>query len=490
SNDSVSLSAESAHWGLKIFGVLINPNEVFCHKKKHYLLHADCPAQQVTVMSRHSVSGATLLQIDEELEAEERDTILFACRDITSQTNVRELLSELNEKSVLGIVEVLRLVKRFDLLKKYLKMTKIEAEQLIMKQNKVISDYSYLLAEINGNLEEEDLKSFLFLLKNQLRNVGSIKKTFLSLVIDLEKNNLISPENLDLLEGSFQRIRRVDLKNKIQKFKQKGHTENSRHYIKTMAVPPPIPRNEVSSSFAEANDDRYPVTAMPLGFCLIMDCVGNDSAMLKDVFQNLNFSVNVKMYTTIQEVKTILQDIANMEQLKEYDIFICILISRGNADCLFFIDGCSPGLSFEKIRNFFTGQSCPNLVGKPKLFFIQNYITDDCEVQHDGDALEADGPIDIEEGQERRRNIVNTPNEADIFWSHCKAAERQLQRLSACSSLYLKTLTDLLNNKQKRKHQDIQEIHTELNNIIYSKQSGYSVLLQHTLTKKLFIHPV
>ncbi|XP_077304755.1 CASP8 and FADD-like apoptosis regulator isoform X2 [Lithobates pipiens] len=478
-------------------------------------------------MSKYCVPSATLLQIEEELEAEERDMILFACRDITTQTNVRELLSEFNEKFVHGIVEVLWLVKRFDLLKKYLHMTKNETEQ-IMKQNRIVSDYSYLLVDINGDLEEEDLKSFYFLLKNQLRNVGNIKKNFLSLVIDLEKNNQISPENLDLLERSFQTIHRVDLKNKIHKFKQKGHTANGSHCINKIAVPPPITRNEVSFSFksvnvsnghkesipvqetspfiqpvqlrhvpaasrapqlqAEANDDRYPVRPMPLGFCLIIDCVGNDSEMLKDIFQQLHFIVKVKTYTSSEEVKAVLQDVTNMEQLKHYDIFICILISRGNTDSLFFIDECTPGLSLDKIRNFFTGRSCPNLVGKPKLFFIQNYITNDCEVQHDGGSLEADGLTDSGAGQERRRSIVNTPNEADIFWSHCKAAEQQLQRLSGSSSLYLRTLTDLLRNTKRRKHQDIQEIHTELNKIIYSKQNGYSVLLQHTLTKKLFIH--
>lgn len=506
----------------------IAPNERFFHKRTPYLLHVDSSVQQITVMSIHCVSSATLLQIEEELEAEERDMILFACRDITTQTNVRELLCELNEKFVHGIVEVLRLVKRFDLLKKYLHMTKIEAEQMIMKQKRIVSDYSSLLVDINGDLEEEDLKSFLFLLKNQLRNIGNIKKTFLSLVIDLEKNNLISPENLDLLERSFQTIHRVDLKNKIHKFKQKGHTENGSHYINKIAVPPPIPRNQVSFPFkpvnvqnghkesipvqetspiiqpiqlrhvpaasrapqlqAEANDDRYPVRPKALGFCLIIDCVGNDLAMLKEIFKQLNFVVRDETYRGIEEVKAILQDVANMEHLKQYDIFICVLISRGNADSLFFMDECSPGLSLDKIRNFFTGRSCPNLVGKPKLFFIQNYITNDCEVQHDGGSLEADGPTDSGAGQERRRSIANTPNEADIFWSHCKAAERQLQRLSGSSSLYLRTLTDLLSNPKRRKHQDIQEIHTELNKIIYSKQNGYSVLLQHTLTKKLFIY--
>ncbi|KAM5152600.1 CASP8 and FADD-like apoptosis regulator isoform 2-T2 [Mantella aurantiaca] len=480
-------------------------------------------------MNRICISSATLLQIEEELEAEERDMILFACRDITSQTNIRELLSELKEKYVHGIVEVLWMLKRFDLLKKYLNLTRNEAEQLTRKQTRVISDYRYLLVDINGHIEDDNLKSLVFLLKNEVRNVGLVKKTFLSFITDLEKNNLIAPENLDLLERSFQTIHRIDLKTKIQKFKQKGHTENGSGHINRFVVPPPIPRIQMPSSCkpvyihnghkesmpvqetrpviqrvqlsyvpaaakipqlqAEASDDRYPVRPDPLGFCLIIDCVGNDSGILEHLFKVLKFEVKIEMYKRIQEVEKILQNVANMEE-QRYDIFICILISRGNADSLFFIDEPSRGLPLEKIRNYFTGRSCPNLIGKPKLFFIQNYSTEDGEVQHDGGSLEADGPTYNGTGRERRRSLVKTPNEADIFWSHCTATERQLQRLSASPSLYLKTLTDLLSNMQKRKSQDIQELHTELNRIMYSKQSGYRVMLQHTLTKKLYIHPV
>nr|DBA20058.1 TPA: hypothetical protein GDO54_015799 [Pyxicephalus adspersus] len=426
-------------------------------------------------MSRHSGNNATLLQIEEELETEDRDMILFACREVTCQTNIRELLSEINGMGCQGIAEVLYLVKRFDLLKKYLKMTKTEAEQLIKKQRRIISEYSYLMVDINGQLDEEDLQSLVFLLKPQLRNAGHIGKTFLCFLTDLEKNNLISPENLDLLEQSFQTIHRIDLKNKIRKYKQKDS----------------IPVQE-SSSFiqAEANDDRYPVKANPMGFCLIIDCVGNDSEMLGSLFRGMNFVVNIQMYTTIQDVKKILQDIANMEQHRHYSIFICILISRGDTDSLFFTDGNSSGFLLENIRNLFTGMSCPNLVGKPKLFFIQNYLTDNCEIGQGGGLVEADGSPCSETGQGRRQSYVNMPNEADIFWSHHKTSERQLQRLSGSPSLYLKTLNDLLSKELKRKYQDILEIHTELNRILCSKQMGCPVLLKHTLTKKLFIYPV
>ncbi|XP_068101248.1 CASP8 and FADD-like apoptosis regulator [Hyperolius riggenbachi] len=488
------------------------PNDVFVKEKTHFLVTADTLTQRAVVMSFQCISSRTLLQIEEELESDERDVIRFACRNITSQTNIKELLSELSEIFVHGVpvVEVLCLVKRFDLLKRHLKLTRPEAERL-MSQGTAISDYSKLLVEINEHMEEDDLESLVFLLKADLNNGGRLKKkTFLCLATDLEKNGLIAPENLDLLERNLQRIHRTDLKNKILKFKQKGNTVQGGQYIN--AAHPAGPRSHVPSSVSsssilnghkgstpvqetrpfiqtEVMDDRYPVRHEPMGFCLIIDCVGNDAEMLERAFRCLHFSVQCHTHKSVQEVKEILRDVANMEQHRHHDMFVCIIISRGQTESLFFLDGCTPGLSLQNITHFFTGQSCPNLIGKPKLFFVQNYLSCDYEVEQDENLLETDGPICSEGGEERRRSSVTTPNEADIFSSHCKVNELELQRFSGSPSLYLDTLIELLSDIKRRKHQDIQEIHTELNRIIYNKQRGYSLMLQHTLTKKLFLHP-
>ncbi|XP_075037463.1 CASP8 and FADD-like apoptosis regulator [Mixophyes fleayi] len=289
------LSGISPYYHLPTSAIYPMPSdELFCRYKPHFFLNADTVAQRDIVMSSNCVSSRTVLQIEEELDCEEREVILFACQGIISNTNTRELLSELNET---GLAEILYLVKRFDLLKKYLNITKADAKKLMTTKTRIISDYRNLLIDLNEQLEEEDMESLVFLLKNELRNVGkNKKKTFLTLVIELEKNHSLTPENLDLLEKSFQTIHRVDLKNRILKFKQKVPRGP---YINAFAESPTIhwPVNQTSPSMGpnnghigaapvqetgsviqtEISNEKYLIKQESIGFCLIIDCVGNDA---------------------------------------------------------------------------------------------------------------------------------------------------------------------------------------------------------------------
>ncbi|CAJ0926160.1 unnamed protein product [Ranitomeya imitator] len=227
------------------------------------------------------------------------------------------------------------------------------------------------------------------------------------------------------------------------------------------------------------HEESYPVRKHHQGFCVIIDCVGNDAEMLDAAFRSQYFTVECHMYKKVDEVEAILQDVAHMEQHRQHDVFVCIIISRGNADSLFCLDGDLPGLSLDRIKSFFTGQSCPNLRGKPKLFFIQNYLVSDTEEEG---CVEVDGPQECAARRPQIQNHSRIPNEADIFWSHCRVKELELQRSSGFPSVYLRSLRDLLAEKKSSK--DILDIHTELNRIIYAKKSGYFLQLRHTLTKK------
>ncbi|CAN2389151.1 CASP8 and FADD-like apoptosis regulator [Pristimantis euphronides] len=458
-------------------------------------------------MSSLHPSSRTLVQIYEELEPDEEEVIRFACRDINVTTNVSLLLSELNEKhSQPVILELLHLLKRFDLIKKHYKLPKAEVETFMKKQSRVVSDYRYLIIELNEQVEEHDLKSLIFILKDDLRNIVKIKnKTFLSLIVELEKNQLLTPSNLDFLKDLFGNIHRVDLKKRILKFQQKDYVSRGGPCINAYPVPASLYRNGGSTSSSttltlqgclyiylqiENHDERYLVRKETMGFCVIIDCVGNDSEMLQVLFRSLHFVVQCHLYKKVGDVEEILQDIAKMEQHRNHDIFACVVISRGNADSLFCLDGNLPGLSLEKIRNIFTGKSCPNLRGKPKLFFIQNYFVCDVEELQEEGSVEVDGLREDAASCLRVQNQTKIPNEADIFWSHCRVDELELQRSSGSTSLYLRSLRDLLSNHKIRKHRDLLDIQTELNRIIYTKQAGYSLQLKHTLTKKLFIYPV
>ncbi|XP_077128159.1 CASP8 and FADD-like apoptosis regulator isoform X2 [Ranitomeya variabilis] len=516
---------------------MVTRNEVFC--QTNCLLNCAATAERNIVMSRYSVTSRTLIQIVEELESEEEEVIKFACQDLTSNTNIRELLSELNDRNSHPVIlELLYLLKRFDLIKKYYNMTKVEVNMLLIRQSRIISDYRYLMIELNEEVEEHELDALIFLQKNYLRNGGKLKnKTFLSLIVELEKNQLVMPSYLDRLESMFQTIHRVDLKNRIRKFQQKDNgvcvggpyvnalpvsasflrknrPANSQLAASSIKDATPVqetmlqaetcqsrgagrgeasgdqpltshPRCTVPEQLFKSADheESYPVRKHHRGFCVIIDCVGNDAEMLEAVFRSQYFTVKCHMYKKVDEVEAILQDVAHMEQHRQHDVFVCIIISRGNADSLFCLDGDLPGLSLDRIKSFFTGQSCPNLRGKPKLFFLQNYLISDTEEEG---CVEVDGPQECAARRPQIQNHSRIPNEADIFWSHCRVKELELQRSSGSPSLYLRSLRDLLAEKKASK--DILDIHTELNRIIYAKKSGYSLQLRHTLTKKLYLH--
>ncbi|XP_066431541.1 CASP8 and FADD-like apoptosis regulator isoform X2 [Eleutherodactylus coqui] len=495
---------------------MVTRDESYWNHKK-YLRNCAAAAEGNIVMSVPRITSRALIQIGEELESDEEEVIKYACKDISSKTNMLELLTEVNEGNPQPVIlELLYLVKRFDLIKKHYKMTKAEVERLLTKQFRVISDYRSLIIELNEQVEESELEALVFLLKYDLRNSGMLKKnkTFLSLMVDLEKHVLLATR-IDLLENVFETIHRVDLQKKVLKFQQKDNVNCGGPYVNAHPAAATTLTYRIRSSTSSSmgpqiagcsnkgttpvqetlqqigdHDERYLVRKGNMGFCVIIDCIGNDAEMLRALFRSLHFVVHCHLYKRVEEVEDILQGIANMEQHKNHDIFACFVVSRGNTDSLFCLDGNLPGLSLDRIKNIFTGQSCPNLRGKPKLFFIQNYFVCDIEESHEGSFVEVDCPGEDAASCQRSENTLKIPNEADIFWSHCRVDEMELQRSSGSPSLYLRSLRDLLSEKETRKHRDLLDIHTELNRIIYTKQAGYSLQLRHTLTKKLFLYPV
>lgn len=165
-------------------------------------------------------------QIEQELDKEEEEMMVFLCRDLApdlATANLRELLVSLNEReklSFFGLSELLYRVKRFDLLRRILKTEKATVEANLARGVRIVPDYRVLMVEINENLEKEEVRSLVFLLRDYAPRMKMAKdKSFLALVIDLEKLNLVAPNQLDLIEKCFQNIHRIDMIKKIQKYK-------------------------------------------------------------------------------------------------------------------------------------------------------------------------------------------------------------------------------------------------------------------------------
>ncbi|NXI79953.1 CFLAR regulator, partial [Rhipidura dahli] len=476
-------------------------------------------------MTRCQVPAFLIHQVQEELDKEEEEIMVFLCRDLApdlANADLKEILVALNEREKLtpfGLSELLYRVKRFDLLRRILNTEKATVETHLATSLKLIPDYRVLMAEINENLEKDEVGSLGFLLRDYAPRMKMAKdKSFLSLIIDLEKLNLVAPNQLDLIENCFRSIHRIDLIRKIQKYKHEASVSSVHSqsvYVNAhqaslpnlnLIDPPYNSGNEnpeklqngssltlaepVHLSIQESGSvphkvyDPYRMQSQPLGICLIIDCIGNDTDVLEETFRGLGYDVHCHRYLNMNSMNQTLHEVARCQKHRNCDSFICILVSRGNSQSIFCTDHTFSGFPLEQIKKHFTADSCPGLIGKPKLFFIQSYVVPENE-QECTSLLEVDG------NGENINAKVTIPQAADILWSHCKVDVSTLEQSPASSSYYLHCLAELLRNPYKRKL-CILAIHMELNKKVYDwnmtadPSQQYSLLLQHTLRKKLF----
>nr|XP_056717348.1 CASP8 and FADD-like apoptosis regulator [Euleptes europaea] len=470
-------------------------------------------------MTVHKVPASVLYQIEQELDKGEKDTMLFLCQDLVPDfpvMDVRMLLVALNERELLthGILaELLYRMKRFDLLKKILGTSRAAVETSLARNPWILSPYRVLMTEINEDLDKEDLESFIFLLldNSSMSYMKKAKeKSFLGVINDLEKLELVSPDQLDFLENCLLNIHRRDLVKKIQKHRLEApvHTVGSAPvYINVLQVSLPglslaeppgmvnkgkllngsgaIQKERVPVSVPETGtavtqvSDHYRMQSQPLGICLIIDCIGNDTGVLVEAFAALRFEVQSCLFLNVNSLSQRLREVAGLKQHKDYDCFVCVVVSRGNHQDIFCTDCALPGFALEKVKRFFTGDKCTGLLGKPKLFFIQNYV-EPGHRQEQSSFVEADGDLG-----------PAIPQVADILWSQSMVDASALERSPSSSSYYLSTLAELLTDPRKRMLPLLDTL-LELNNRVYKRNRDhpteqYSLLLKHTLRKKLFL---
>ncbi|XP_039209990.1 CASP8 and FADD-like apoptosis regulator isoform X2 [Crotalus tigris] len=452
-----------------------------------------------------SVPASLLYQLEQELDTDEKEIMVFLCSDLMSDVSTPgglQLLTALNEKEMLTTInlsELLYRLKRFDLLKKFLGTGRAAVEASLAKHPQMLSKYRLLMTEINEDLDKEDLRSLSFLLKNHL-GTSHKEKSFLAIITDLEKLDLISPMHLDLIENCFLTIHRRDLAKKIQKYKLEVHIppmnaktlQTSLPKLSLADPPKTVNRERVMNGACAVQEqihisvpetevqgcNKYRMQSKPLGVCLIIDCIGNDADLLTKAFKSLHFEVHCRRFLNMHAVMHDLHEVARLRAHKDADCFVCVLVSRGDHQHIFCTDHSVPGFQLERLKDFFTGERCPDLLGKPKLFFIQNYI-EPPNWQGNASLTEADG------------DLCTIPQVADILWSHCTLDASALERSPCSSSYYLSTLANLLMDPQKRKL-PLLDIFLELNNRVYewnriNPAEQYLLSLKHTLRKKLFL---
>ncbi|XP_068428105.1 CASP8 and FADD-like apoptosis regulator isoform X2 [Clinocottus analis] len=418
-----------------------------------------------------------------------------------------------HERGQLFLTELMLQLRRFDILRKVYKTNRDEAEKALIHR-KVLPRFRVLMANINEDMTNEDLNNVKFLLSSTLpREKMEKAQSFLDVVIELEKLDIVSPERVDFVEECLRNIERVDLAKKVTAYKisvvtSEGHlslqqshtgpcpfsTPNGSHsleqtwqaqpiHIATENIPVPVHTEQNLQNQV----DWYPLNTNPRGVCVIIDCVGNDGDMLEQTFKALHFNVVLYKWLCVDETLSVLRGIFKHRENLEGDGFVCCIISRGMENHLLGTDSYGAGLQLDNVRRLFTADACPMLAGKPKLFFIQRYSAPEfpprARMEYRDEDLETDGCV----GLPRCESI---PTDADVFWSHCWTDERQLEQRHH-RSIYLKALTDALHKGQRRKTHLV-DVHTEVNGTIYEHNKRnpgerYNIELRHTLRKDLYL---
>jgi len=173
--------------------------------------------------------------------------------------------------------------------------------------------------------------------------------------------------------------------------------------------------NEINSSAsigtfdkeAAVDDNFYPMSADPCGRCLIFNnhfttpvIIGDkrlnsrkgtsrDEDRLKDLFERLNFEVQICPNQTAEEMIETLASEAQDEKKEKHNCMVVFILSHGIEDGIH--GSCGNIITIKKLCKLFSGANCKLLIGKPILFFIQA-----CQGDEDGKIIQLESKLQFD----------------------------------------------------------------------------------------------
>ncbi|KAI1280859.1 Caspase-2 [Halotydeus destructor] len=144
----------------------------------------------------------------------------------------------------------------------------------------------------------------------------------------------------------------------------------------------PTPCIEVRSAAEQMTGSGiYDIKDYPRGYCLIVNNVnfvdqsmnreGSDRETRKwsTVFRQLGFKVVLSRDLTASKIKDLFKMYSEQLELRQHNAFISVILSHGQQGTIMGVDG--QFVRIDKILQNFNNINCPDLVRKPKIFFIQ-----------------------------------------------------------------------------------------------------------------------
>ncbi|KAK7895223.1 hypothetical protein WMY93_020548 [Mugilogobius chulae] len=150
-----------------------------------------------------------------------------------------------------------------------------------------------------------------------------------------------------------------------------------------------------------------------------------DAASAKKIFEELGYKVNSK------------------KDHKENSSFVCVILSHGNQKGIFATDEL---VELDSLTECLKGNKCPDLIGKPKLFFVQA-----CRGE------KTDGGVDIKEEDGVDATLIveseskSLPVEADFLYAYSTPPGFYAWRSNSDGSWFIQALCEYL-----RKYKDLE----------------------------------
>ncbi|XP_072473366.1 caspase-10 isoform X2 [Notamacropus eugenii] len=433
-----------------------------------------------------------LLSIDEKLGLEDMEALKFLCSDLISPKYLEDIKSAhqlfrkfmaedlLDKENCFLVAELLFLIKQHYLLQN-IGYTKEKVQNELSTKGK-ISSYRVMLYNLSEEITKEEFESIKFLLH---KDVTKTLTSFLNLLKYMEKKELLSENNLEMLEKVCTPLSK-NLTKRINQFKQEK--KESEWPLEQSVPEQPMPKAQeekklsVTSRTAvslwkesiEENPEtrQYVMGRRHRGYCIIFnnsefqtmnfrEGSDKDVAELTSVFEWLEFTVTTYDNKTKEEMEEILTQCSVNPEHQDSDCFVCFVLTHGESGSVFSSDEKS--IAILDLTSYFRAHRCPGLKNKPKLFFFQACQGEDIQ---EGVPLEADAR-NANISPPAPRNIPQKciPNEADFLIGMATVDGCSAIRNKIKGSWYIQALCHQLKRLVPRQ-EDILTILTVVNDIV------------------------
>ncbi|XP_014640223.1 PREDICTED: caspase-8 [Ceratotherium simum simum] len=468
-----------------------------------------------------------LYNIGEQLDSDELASLKFLSLDYIPQRKQEPikdalmLFQRLQEKRMLEesnlsfLKELLFRINRLDLLTTQLDTSKEQMERELQSPGRAqISAYRVMLFQISEDVTKLELKSFKFLLSQEISKCRlDDDMNLLDIFIEMEKRVMLGERNLDTLKKICDQVNKSLLK-KINDYEELSREER----ISLERSPDEFPNGEGSLGGQEMSDSPgqqdsetqtsekvYRMKSKPRGYCLIFnnydfsvarkevpklssikDRNGTDldAEALSTTFSDLHFQIVRYEDSTAKEICETLKSYQSMDH-NDRDCFVCCILSHGDKGIVYGSDGQEA--SIYELISYFTGSKCPSLAGKPKIFFIQACQGDNYQkgIAVETDSEQKDAYLEMDLSFQKRY----IPDEADFLLGMATVNNCVSYRNPMEGTWYIQSLCQSLRERCPR-GEDILTILTNVNFEVSNKDDKKNMGKQmpqptFTLRKKL-----